>query len=183
MFCPRCARPVAGEVQFCQQCGLALEGVRELVESGGGSVAVEKRTGGMSPRRKGYRLGFVLVLVALLMLPFYPLVEGLLDALIPSVENSRLDELPLELFVTALLVLFVGGLARMSYARLFESAEADEARTGVAASQLEGASEARKLPPSQSIPVEEFFAGRVNTAELAARPSVTEHTTRSLRTD
>ena len=69
------------------------------------------------------------------------------------------------------------------YARLFESAEVSEASEGVKGSRVSGATAARELPPSQSIPVEEFFAGRVKTAELAAQPSVTEHTTRSLRSD
>ncbi len=126
MFCPKCSRPVADDVQFCQQCGLALEGVKRIVEGVGGNaeaVAVEGKARGLSPRSKGYRLGFKLVLLVLLELPFYPVVEGLLSSLIPGDENTRLDELPLELFVTTLFVIFAAGLARMLYARLFESAE------------------------------------------------------------
>jgi hypothetical protein len=187
MFCPKCARPVAGEVQFCQQCGTALGGVRGLLEAGEGgdqSGAVEKQVRGKSPRRKGYGQGFVLVLAALLVLLFYPLIEVLLESLIPSVENTRLDELPLELFGAALLVLFAAGLARMLYARLFESAEASrEESAGEKGARLSGQTEARALPPSQGIPVEEFYAGRVNTADFAKPASVTEHTTRSLRID
>ena len=179
MFCPKCARPLAEGVQFCQQCGLALEGVRELVEG----VTVEKRAVGRSPRREGYRRGFILAVVALLILPFYPVVENLLGALIPSVENSRLDELPLGLFTVALFVLFAAGVARMLYARLFESAEASEEPAREKGTRLPGRTEERQLPPSQSIPVEEFFAGRVNTADLAEPRSVTEQTTRSLRID
>jgi hypothetical protein len=170
---------LAGEVQFCQQCGLALEGVRELVED----VAVEKRAGGRAPRREGYRRGFMLAVAALLILPFYPLVENLLGALIPSVENSRLDELPLGLFTVALFVLFAAGVARMLYARLFESAEASGAPAREKEARLSGQTEGHALPPSQSIPAEEFFAGRPDPADLAEPRSVTEHTTRSLRID
>ena len=189
MFCPKCSKPIADGVQFCQQCGLALEGVKRLLEGGGveaETVVVKKgKARSLSPRRKGYRLGFKLVLLALIILPFYPLVEGLLESLIPSVENSRLDELPLELFGTALFVLFVGGLLRMLYARMFESVEA------AAESEVEGelkpsmfsAFSQRALPPSQSIPIEDFNARRVNTADLAKPRSVTEHTTRGLRLD
>jgi hypothetical protein len=189
MFCPKCSRPVADGVQFCQQCGLALEVVRRVLEGGEGeaeAVAVVKgKARSLSPRRRGYRQGFKLVLLALLVLPFYPLVEGLLESLIPSVENTRLDELPLELFGTALFVAFVGGLLRMLYARMFESGEVPAEAEGEeeARPRMFGAFGRRTLPPTQSIPVEDFTARRVNTADLAKPHSVTEHTTRSLRID
>ncbi len=186
MFCPKCSGPVAEGAQFCQQCGLALGGVRKLLEGGGeaeGGAAVKKPRG-LSARRKGYRQGFKLLLLAALILPFYPVVEGLLDSLIPSVENSRLDELPLELFGTALFVLFAAGLARMLYARLFESGEAAEESVGEEARRpLFGASAGRALPPPRAVPAEDFTAARGNTADLARPPSVTERTTRSLRMD
>lgn len=188
MFCPKCSRPVADGVQFCQQCGLALEGVRRVmggVEGESEAVAVKGEARWLSPRRRGYRQGFKLVLLALLGLPLYPLVEGLLESLIPSAENTRLDELPLELFVTALFVVFVGGLLRMLYARMFESVEApaEVEGEGETPPRMFGAFERRALPPTQSIPVEDFTARRVNTADLAKPRSVTEHTTRSLRID
>jgi hypothetical protein len=194
MFCPKCSRPVTEDVQFCQQCGLALEGVKRIVEGVDGNaqpVAVKGKARGLSLRSKGYRLGFKLVLLVLLVLPFYPVVEGLLESLIPSVENTRLDELPLELFGTALFVLFAAGLARMLYARLFESAETiteteveEEATPRTLGAFIRGGRVGRPaLPPTQSIPVEDFTARRVNTADLAKPQSVTEHTTRSLRID
>ena len=191
MFCPKCAKPVADDVQFCQQCGLALEGLKRLLEGGGEAeaVAVRGKPRGLSPRRKGYRQGFKLVLLALLILPFYPVVEGFLAWLIPSVENSRLDELPLELFVTALFVAFAGGLLRMLYARMFESAEPPAEPSSEFKFEDEpkprglGAFGRRVLPPSKGVPVEDFAARRVNTADLAKPRSVTDHTTRSLRLD
>lgn len=194
MFCPKCSRPVADDVQFCQQCGLALEGVRRLLEGGEGEsvvVVVKEKARGLSPRSKGYRLGFKLVLLVLLVLPFYPVVEGLLSSLIPSEENTRLDELPLELFGTVLFVIFAAGLARMLYARMFESAAAsgetvveDDERPRTFGAFIRGnRGGQRALPPTHSIPVEDFTARRVNTADLAKSPSVTEHTTRSLRMD
>jgi hypothetical protein len=184
MFCPKCSRPVADGVQFCQQCGLALEGVRKFLGDGGEVEAAVTKARGLSKRRKGYRQGFKLVLLAALLLCFYPVVEGLASSLVPSVENSRLDELPLELFGTALFVLFVAGLARMLYARLFEGGEAsDESDEEAVGRRLSGASGGRALPPSRGVPVEDFAARRVNTADLAKPQSVTEHTTRSLRLD
>ncbi|HKG15354.1 MAG TPA: zinc ribbon domain-containing protein [Pyrinomonadaceae bacterium] len=188
MFCPKCSRPLADDVQFCQQCGLALGVVRRVLEGGEGeaeAAAAGGKARALSPRRRGYRQGFKLVLLALLLLPLYPLVEGLLESLIPSVENTRLDELPLELFGTALFVAFVGGLLRMLYARMFESggAPAEIEGEGEAGPRMFGAFGSRALPPTQSVHVEDFTARRVNTADLAKARSVTEHTTRSLRID
>jgi hypothetical protein len=189
MFCPKCSRAVAGDGQFCRQCGLALEGVRKMLEGGEGgteAVVVEEKKRVLSPRQRGYRLGFKILLLVLLMLPFYPVVEAFLGWLIPSAENTRLDELPLELFDTVLLVAFLGGLFRMLYARVFES---NESATAAADDEDEarprslGAFGRRALPASQSIPVEDFTARRVDTADLSKPRSVTEHTTRSLRAD
>lgn len=191
MFCPKCARPVAEGAQFCQQCGLALEGVRRALEGGeveSEAVAVKGKARALSPRQRGYRQGFKLVVLALLVLPFYPVVEGLLSSLIPNAENTLLDELPLWLFNAMLFVVFAGGLSRILYARMFESVEAtagiegeEEAGPRMLGAIVRGGR--RALPPTQSIPVEEFTARRVNTADLAKPRSVTEHTTRSLRID
>lgn len=196
MFCPKCARPAADAVQFCQQCGQQLGEVRKLLGEGG---AAEVAAGGRAKRaarlrdREGVRQGFKLSLLALLVLPFFPLVQALFGELIPSAENTRLDELPLELFGTFVFVLFVAGLARMLYAALFEGkaeqvgAEQGKGEQGAApgrpAEELSGARDRHALPPSHSIPAADFASRRVSTADLAAAPrrSVTEHTTRGLR--
>jgi|SRR5688572_8382592 len=185
MFCPKCSRPLAAGVQFCQQCGLAVEGVRSLLREGGGEEGegAGAAARGPSPRRRGYGQGFKLVLLAALLLLLRPLAEGLFGSLIPSVENSRLDELPMELFNTALILLFVCGLARMLYARLFEGGEAAASGGGVEGEGPERLSAPRgvnALPHARATPAADYFAGRADTADLAAPRSVTEHTTRSL---
>jgi hypothetical protein len=189
MFCPKCSRPITDDVQFCQQCGFGLEGVRKLLSGDdtpdaalATATALAKASGVLSPRQRGIRQGLKLTLLAVLILPLYPVVEALLEELIPSVENTRLDELPLELFGTLLFMLFFGGLMRMLYARLFESAglHGDLSKTGA---HLPRAKRQEALPPSHSIPAEDFIGGRVVTADLARPRSVTEHTTRSLRLD
>jgi len=186
MFCPKCARPAAEGVQFCQQCGQQLGEVRKVLEAGGaGEVAAGggAKGAGRLRDRGGVRQGFKLSALALLLLPFFPPVEMLLRELIPSRENTRLDELPLELFGTLILVLFVAGLARMLYAVLFEGKAGQGGALEEPAKEVSGARDRQALPPSQSIPAADFASRRVSTADLAATPrrSVTEHTTRGLR--
>jgi len=172
-------------VQFCQQCGQQLGEVRKALEAGGAAEVAAGESAKTPARlrdRKGMRQGFKLSALALLLLPFFPLAEALLRALIPSRENTRLDELPLELFSTLILVLFLAGLARMLYAFLFEGREEKSAAHGESAKELSGARERHALPPSHTIPAADFASRRVSTADLAApRRSVTEHTTRGLR--
>lgn len=185
MFCPKCSGPLAAGVQYCQQCGLAVEGVRSLVLEGGGE---EGAGAGGAQRRRGYRLGFKLLLLAALLLLLRPVAELLFGWLIPGVENSRLDELPMELFDAALLILSVCGVARVLYARLFERGEAaaaaaEDAAEGGEAGRLFTPRGGHALPHARSTPAADYFGGRVDTADLAAPRSVTEHTTRSLRND
>jgi hypothetical protein len=186
MFCPKCSRPITDDVLFCKQCGLALEGVRAIVGGGDFRESLDKARGAKArvhtPRQKGVRQGFKLVILALLILPFYSVVEGLFGSLIPSVENTRLDELPMELFGALLFIIFIIGLARMLYARLFESVAVSECQDDGEA-RLFGTSSRSALPPAQSIPAADYVAQRVSTADLAQPRSVTEHTTRSLRAD
>jgi hypothetical protein len=184
MFCPKCSGPLAAGVQYCQRCGLAVEGVRSLVLEGGGE---EGAGAGGAPRRRGYGQGFKLLLLAALLLLLHPLAELLFGSLIPGVENSRLDELPMELFNAALLILSVCGVARLLYARLFERGEAapaaEDAAEGGGAERLFAPRGGRALPHARSTPAADYFGSRVDTADLAAPRSVTEHTTRSLRND
>ena len=80
------------------------------------------------------------------------------------------------------------GLARVLYARFFQQGaglgetefETTQLR-GSLANQLNGSSTDYALPPSQSIPVSGFGSWRKDTGEMVQSPSVTEHTTKSLR--
>lgn len=188
MFCPKCARHITDDVQFCPQCGFTLATVRKLLASEGALEKPDADTTarGLSPRRKGIRQGFKLIILCLLLLPLNKIIELLGGELWPSVENSRLHDLPMELFNTLLFVLFAGGLLRMLYARLFESRAAHEEAEDEEAqrTQLGGASGRGALPPAQGVPASEFTARRVDTGDiLQPRRSVTEHTTRSLHAD
>jgi hypothetical protein len=70
----------------------------------------------------------------------------------------------------------------MLYAALFEGRTDEAAPSAEEAKELSGARDARALPPLHSIPATDFGSRPVSTADLSApRPSVTEHTTRTLR--
>ena len=191
MHCPKCAQPAPDEVQFCSRCGFALDGIRSLLAADANPDAVittATHRSELSPRQKGVRLGAKLVLLFLILLPLFPLLEMIFGELFPSVENTLLDEVPLFAIITLYLMLCVGGLARMLYARLFESAApaplaAVESAALPSPRLFETRAAKGALPPAQSIPVSGFSAQRVNTGEMVERPSssVTDHTTRSLR--
>ncbi|HEV2707855.1 MAG TPA: hypothetical protein VGV59_18190 [Pyrinomonadaceae bacterium] len=160
--------------QFCARCGLPLEDVKRLLGADGElkKLDEEKAVPALSARQRGIRQGAKLVLLCLVLLPLHLLAEGLL----PSVENTNLDELP-QLVLDALLwVILLSGFARILYAMVFESVavnELEEAEPG----RLSGARERAALPPSQGVPVTDFGFRRVNTAEMVETPSVTERTT------
>jgi len=132
----------------------------------------------LSPRQKGMRQGVVLMLLSVILIPAYILLAALFPANDRLVESSVSDT-PFEKISQAiLLTIFMIGLARLLYARLFKpGAEGDDA-TGVA--QLNSSASAQALPPAQSIPPAVFGSWRANTGELAQSSSITEHTTKSL---
>jgi len=172
MICPKCSQAqVSEEVRFCPRCGEALK------SQGEGAAG-----GGLTPRQRGVRQGVVLMLLSVVLIPAHVLLAALFPAEDRLVESSPSDT-PFEKISQAVLVtLFLLGLARVLYARLFERAAGrleeggDEGRVG----ELKGSAEGRALPP-QGTPAEGFGAWRVNTDELAAQPRRgAERTTRSL---
>jgi len=68
------------------------------------------------PPRTGFRQGLKLLLIAGCLTPLIFLFEGLL----PSRENTRIDELPQIVLTVGLLGLALAGVARMAYALLVE---------------------------------------------------------------
>lgn len=174
MYCPRCAQAIANERQFCARCGFPLEDVKKMVAAGGElkKLVAEDTAPALSERQKGIRQGVKLLLLCLVLLPLHFVVEGLL----PSVENTNMDELP-QFIVDALLwVILLAGFARISYALTFERGavnKIEERQPG----RLNGADAPHALPPMQSVPVTDFSFRRANTAEMVEPPSVSERTT------
>lgn len=172
MHCPRCGqKQFSDEAHFCKSCGFPLDRVKELLVSGGVSPALEKENQkpGESPRRKGVRQGVRLLFICLVLAPLTALI------------GRRGNFLPM--------MILMAGLLRILYAIIFqEGARRKKRRDGslpsapITAEQFGTATRASALAASRGVPVAAFYTQRVNTAQMVSPPSVTEHTTKLLRT-
>lgn len=181
MFCPQCGqRQVANEMRFCSGCGLPLGAVAEVLARGGQLPTYAPAAQGprpLTPRQKGGRQGAMLMLSTMLVVPLVVFISIFITG-------------GPEFFVPAAAVIcFMGGLLRIIYALMFEQHAAAAAPAPPAHAYVPpamppnylGAYErGTALPPAQSIPAQSFRPPRFDTGELAAPPSVTDHTTRLL---
>jgi hypothetical protein len=179
MYCPQCGQQqVSDNLRFCSRCGFPLEGVLQLLGSGG-ALPFYQPAGPreMSARRKGVRQGAALFLAGVVFVPtlaiFNEFIQGpnLLDILVPL----------------AAVIFFLGGLMRMLFAALFEEGAprpqhiVTTSYAPVPVAQL-GMHAPASLPPAQNNPAAAWRPRR-NTAEVRQPPSVTENTTRLLDKD
>jgi hypothetical protein len=177
MYCPQCGQQqVSDSLRFCSRCGFPLEGVLQLLGSGG-MLPLYQPSGPreMSARRKGVRQGAALVLAGAVLVPVLGVINSfshgpnLLDILVPL----------------AAIIFFVGGLVRMLFAALFEEGAPHHlvttAYTPPPVSQL-GMHAPAALPSAQNTPVP-GWRSRPITSEIRQPSSVTENTTRLLDKD
>jgi hypothetical protein len=186
MYCPKCSQPQASaETQFCSRCGVRLNDLSKMVLADGTTHVSQSKTNeaDLSPRRKGVRQGVALMLLSVILIPAYILLAALFPANDRLVESSVSDT-PFEKISQAILfTIFMLGLARALYARLFLQGfsleeEGDEAE----AFHLKSATN-YELPPAQSFPVSGFGSWRADTGEIAQPRRAREHTTKSLDAD
>jgi hypothetical protein len=180
MYCPQCGQQqVSDSLRFCSRCGFPLEGVLQLLGSGGALPIYQQPSGPreMSARRKGVRQGAALFLTGAVLVP----VLGVLNAF--TAGPSLLDILvPL-----AAIIFFLGGIIRMLFAALFEEGAprphqlVTTSYAPFPVSQL-GTSAPAALPSAQHNPAP-AWRPRHNTGELRQPSSVTENTTRLLDKD
>jgi hypothetical protein len=159
MYCPRCAQQqLSPEVRFCSRCGFELRAVSHLLATGGLVPTAEDPSGEqLTPRQKGIRFGAKVLFASLVSLPLLIGFSILVD-----------HPASMMVFVT----LFLIGVFRMLYARLFESNQ----RPFVAAPPALGApARENALPPYQ--PPASVVRPAGTTGELSEPPSVTERTT------
>lgn len=168
MFCPQCGQQrLSTETSFCSRCGYLLTGTAELLLHGGLIPHLPSRPK-ISERARGVKQGAFVLLTAVFIVP-------LLTVLAMSI-NMRSPILPL----MALFLLVGGGLLRIAYALLFQSADPTQFTTQAS---LQPAAEQARLPQAQSTPVTEFTAptqGSWRTTNDLVPPSVTDGTTKLL---
>ena len=175
MFCPQCGQQQAtGVIRFCSRCGFPLDGVIQLLGTGG-MIPVYRNSDEpvpVSARRKGVRQGGMLLLSGAVLVP--------LLGVMASFGDSRFLEV---LLAFAAIICFIGGPLRMLYAAVFEEGAPSPMRMygpPVAKPQFGPPPmqhQALPPPPARSA---SGWRSRPNTAELVSPPSVTENTTRLL---
>jgi hypothetical protein len=177
MFCPQCGQQQAsGAVRFCSRCGFPLDGVIQLLSSGGmlPTYRSPDEPQPISPRRKGVKQGGILLLSGAVIVP----ILGVLA----SFSNAMFLEI---LVAFAAIICFLGGPLRMLYAAVFEEGAPNPftaPRPYMSAQtrppQFTPPMPQSALPPPPGQPI--GWRSRPITAELANPPSVTENTTRLL---
>jgi hypothetical protein len=180
VYCPKCSQPqVSAEAQFCPRCGMALDGLKEMLEGRAPAGRAE-----LSPRQKGVRHGALLMLLSLILIPASVLLAALFPANDRLVESSPSDT-PFEKISQAVLItVFMLGLARVLYALLFQQGAARGAvELKSEFTQVKDAASDHELPPAQSVPASGFGAWRTDTGEMAEAPRARRRTTQSLDAD
>lgn len=173
MYCPQCGQQqVSDELRFCSRCGFQLGGVTELLATGGELPGLNKGDNKKlrSPRAEGLRQGMLVIFIAMVLIPLSELFR-------PHGEIVPVT-------------LMMAGLMRIIYAAIFQEGSWRRKKLDGASSTYvppalprEMSAAGRRggaLPPAQSVPVGGYNVRRVETAEIAQPPSVTEHTTKLL---
>ena len=178
MHCPKCGQQqVSEDIRYCSRCGFLLTGISAVVANNGivpGSILGVKKD---SPRRRGVKKGAFIFLLTFFVVP----ILGIFAAFL----NTE----PIAAAIAAI-VLITGGLLRIVWALMFESADPDTPTLEediVSRSQniLNKAPSGRDLPAGTSVPADVYSAPGTgswrDTNDLDRRPSsVTDSTTKLL---
>jgi hypothetical protein len=177
MFCPQCGQQqVTGVIRFCSRCGFPLDGVIQLLGSGG-TLPVYRDPDEpvqISARRKGVKQGGLLLLSGAVLVPILAMFASFSDFMLPQM-----------LTILAAIICFVGGPLRMFYAAVFEEGSPRPLRPYGPPVPMHVPQQFMPHAPSPALPPPPArqppsWRTRPNTAELVNPPSVTENTTRLL---
>jgi hypothetical protein len=173
MHCPKCGQQqITEETRFCSRCGFLLTGIAQVVANEGiiPNSEVLLPAAKLSPRQRGIRQGFFIVLSAALIVPIITMIAIALTAG------------PFVPLMSALL-LIGGGMLRSIYAFMFES-PGETLGTLPSGTELPGANmpslnAATDLPAGTYAPPQSGMWRDTN--ELLTEPgSVTDNTTKLL---
>ena len=182
MYCPRCGQEqISEETRFCSKCGFLMTAVSEIIAKGGAlpQYLSSNEPKPLTSRKKGLKTGGFIFLSGFLIVPLLAIISMAL----------RVE--PFAVAIAAILT-FVAGLLRMIYALIFESNNPSEATLEDNIYQttqklMNKKQQAKSLPPQQSIPTSTYVPPVTGnwreTNDLTETPSVTEHTTKHLKTD
>jgi hypothetical protein len=170
MHCPRCGQEQSSdEIRFCTKCGLAMSEVKQLLVPGSRETKKQRKNKIGKAVRQGVGMmvfGFVLV-AALAIL-------------------RDLGYVPQIVVKIATLVFCIGGVVRMGLPFIFGAGKADDEKAAAietdpkANASVEGISTGKLLEEAEYRPPLDFGVPKYDTAKIAAVPSVTEDTTKSL---
>jgi len=179
MFCPQCGQEkISNETNYCSRCGFLLIAVTDLLQTGGiNPLATSTNNSAMqSARKRGLKQGLFLFLLTFLVAPLMGMI------------SMALNVEPIAVGI-AVIICFIGGLLRMVYALMFESAEPGASTLEekvVAGTTSLRSPNSNILPPQNSIPAAQYFApasGNWRDTNDLTPASVTESTTKLLEKD
>ena len=177
MFCPQCGQQqVTGHIRYCSRCGFPMDGVIQLLGSGGilSLYRDPEEPVPISPRKKGVKQGGMLLLSGAVLVPILGLFASFL--------NWTFLEI---LAALTAIICFIGGPLRMLFAALFEEGAPRPFRPYGPPAHTHAPQQFAPPPHRPALtppPVrpQGSWRPRPNTAELVNPPSVTENTTRLL---
>lgn len=179
MFCPQCGQEkLSNETNYCSRCGFLLVAVNDLIQTGGVNPLATSTTASatQSARKRGLKQGLFLFLLTFLVAPLMGMI------------SMALNVEPIAVGV-AVIICFIGGLLRMVYALMFESAELGpptlEEKMVAGTASLRSPN-SNILPSQNTVPAAQFFtpaSGNWRDTNDLTPTSVTEGTTKLLEKD
>jgi hypothetical protein len=168
MYCPKCSQQqFSDNIRYCSRCGFQLTVVVDLLADDGvlATLEMKGKQKQLAPCQEGVRQGKVLMLASLVV----SFIAALLSIFLKP-----------ELFIPLTGgIIFLCGTLRILYAYIIERGA--EIQKPPSESAQFSAAARDYLSSAHSVPVIGFSVHGVNTAEMVAPPSVTEHTTKLLK--
>jgi hypothetical protein len=173
MHCPQCGQQVVSDaVSFCNRCGFALDGVKDLLSPVPPDEQedlppswLDIRVGGDLRSRRGLTQAALMLSLPLIII-FLMAMQGVFNvALVPQLFLGK-----------AFFILLTLPILRFAYA-VFEAKQEMDLKNR---KEVGGRTHALSLPAGQSVPVTDFRKNAIDTAEMVQPASVTESTTKLL---